>query len=185
MDDLIHQGKILYWGTSEWSAVEIMEAHKIAADYRVIAPVVEQPQYNLFERQKMESEYLHIFNTVGMGTTIWSPLATGLLTGKYNEGVPKNARLGLKGFEWLAERWLEKSKLDKVKKLATLAKDLKVSMPQLAVAWCIQNPNVSTAILGATKKEQLVDTLKAIEILPKLTQEVNERVEKIMGNKPA
>lgn len=185
MNTLIQQGKILYWGTSEWSAVEIMEAHKIAADYRIIAPVVEQPQYNLFERQKMESEYLHIFNTVGMGTTIWSPLATGLLTGKYNEGIPKNARLGLKGFEWLAERWLEKNKLDKVKKLATLANDLKVSMPQLAIAWCIQNPNVSTAILGATKKEQLVDTLQAIEILPKLTQEVNERVEKIMGNKPA
>ncbi len=184
MNTLIQQGKILYWGTSEWSAVEIMEAHKIAAEYRIIAPTVEQPQYNLFEREKMENEFLHIFKTVGMGTTIWSPLATGLLTGKYNDGMPKDARLGMKGFEWLAERWLDKSKLDKVKKLLSLAKDLKVTLPQLSIAWCLQNPNVSTAILGATKKEQLVDTLQAIEILPKLTKEVNEKIEKIMGTKP-
>ena len=167
MNTLIQQGKILYWGTSEWSGVEIMEAHRVAAEYRVIGPSVEQPQYNLFERQKIENEYLQIFKTVGLGTTIWSPLATGLLSGKYNEGMPKGARLGMKGFEWLAERWLDKSKLDKVKKLSVLAKDLRISLPQLSVAWCIQNPNVSTAILGATKKEQLVDTLQAIEVLPK------------------
>ena len=184
MNTLIQQGKILYWGTSEWSGVEIMEAHRVAAEYRVIGPTVEQPQYNLFERQKMENEYLHIFKTVGLGTTIWSPLATGLLTGKYNEGMPKGARLGMKGFEWLAERWLDKGKLDKVKKLSLLANDLSISLPQLSVAWCIQNPNVSTAILGATKKDQLVDTLQAIEVLPKLTKEVNEKIEKIMGTKP-
>ena len=184
MNTLIQQGKILYWGTSEWSGVEIMEAHRVAAEYRVIGPSVEQPQYNLFERQKIENEYLQIFKTVGLGTTIWSPLATGLLSGKYNEGMPKGARLGMKGFEWLAERWLDKSKLDKVKKLSVLAKDLRISLPQLSVAWCIQNPNVSTAILGATKKEQLVDTLQAIEVLPKLTKEVNEKIEKIMGTKP-
>ena len=184
MNTLIQQGKILYWGTSEWSGVEIMEAHRVAAEYRVIGPTVEQPQYNLFERQKMENEYLHIFKTIGLGTTIWSPLATGLLTGKYNEGMPKGARLGMKGFEWLAERWLNKGKLDKVKKLSLLANDLSISLPQLSVAWCIQNPNVSTAILGATKKEQLVDTLQAIEVLPKLTKEVNEKIEKIMGTKP-
>ncbi|MCC7030626.1 MAG: aldo/keto reductase [Chitinophagaceae bacterium] len=184
MNSLIQQGKILYWGSSEWSAAEIMEAHKIAADYRVIAPVVEQPQYNLFERSKMENEFLHLFNTVGMGTTIWSPLATGLLTGKYNDGAPKGSRLAMKDFNWLAERWLTKDKLDRVKKLSTVAKDLKISMPQLAIAWCIQNKHVTTAILGATKKEQLADTLQAVEILPKLTAEVNERIEKIMGNKP-
>jgi voltage-dependent potassium channel beta subunit len=184
MNTLIQQGKILYWGSSEWSAAEIMEAHKIAADYRLIAPVVEQPQYNLFERSKIENEFLHLFNTVGMGTTIWSPLATGILTGKYNDGAPKGSRLAMKDFNWLAERWLTKDKLDKVKKLAVVAKDLKISMPQLAIAWCIQNKHVTTAILGATKKEQLTDTLQAVEILPKLTAEVNERIEKIMGNKP-
>jgi len=184
MNTLIQQGKILYWGTSEWSGVEIMEAQRAATAYNLIGPSVEQPQYNLFEREKMENEYLGVFKHAGIGTTIWSPLATGLLTGKYNEGAPKGSRLGMKGFEWLAERWLVKDKLDKVKKLAVVANDLKVTMPQLAVAWCIQNPNVTTAILGATKKEQLIDTMKAIDIVSLLTPEVNAMIEKIMKNKP-
>ncbi len=184
MNTLIQQGKILYWGSSEWSAAEIMEAHKVAADFKVMGPVVEQPQYNLFERQKMEHEFLPIFNTVGMGTTIWSPLATGLLTGKYNEGAPKGSRLAMKDFQWLAERWLTKEKLAKVKKLSALAAKLDITMPQLAIAWCIQNQHVTTAILGATKKEQLSDTLQAVDIVSKLTPEINAEIEKIMANKP-
>lgn len=184
MNTLIQQGKILYWGTSEWSGVEIMVAHRVAAAYKLIAPVTEQPQYNMFERNKMENEYLDIFRTTGMGTTIWSPLASGLLSGKYIDGVPKNSRLNLTGFKWLADRWLVKEKIECVKKLSLIAKELKITMSQLSIAWCIQNQQVTTAILGATEKSQLIDTLQSIEILPKITKEVNEKIEKIMKNKP-
>lgn len=184
MNTLIQQGKILYWGTSEWSGVEIMEAHRIAEKYRVIGPTMEQPQYNLFERQKMENEYLEIFKNIGLGTTIWSPLATGLLSGKYNQGVPKGSRLGMKGFEWLADRWLTKDKLDKVQKLAGLAESIGCTTAQLSIAWCLKNPNVSTVILGATKKEQLTDNFKALEIVDKLTPAVLEKIEKLVQTKP-
>ncbi|MBL7764515.1 MAG: aldo/keto reductase [Chitinophagaceae bacterium] len=184
MNTLIQQGKILYWGTSEWSGVEVMEAHRVAEHYRIIGPSVEQPQYNLFERNKMENEYLGVFNTVGMGTTIFSPLATGLLSGKYNDGIPKDGRLAMKGFDWLADRWLTPDKIAKVKKLAVLAADMKISLAQLSIAWCLRNPNVSSVILGATKKEQLLDNLKSLEAVEKLTPAVLEKIEKIMGNKP-
>jgi aryl-alcohol dehydrogenase-like predicted oxidoreductase len=184
MNTLIQQGKILYWGTSEWSAVEIMEAHRVAEKYRLIGPTMEQPQYNLFERQKVELDFADIYSNVGLGTTIWSPLATGLLTGKYNDGVPKGARLGLQGFDWLADRWLEKEKIDKVKKLASVAKELNCTLAQMSIAWCAMNPNVSTVILGATKKEQLNDNLKSLDIVPKLTTNIIEKIEKIMKNKP-
>lgn len=184
MNTLIQQGKILYWGTSEWSGVEIMEAHRIAEKYRIIGPTMEQPQYNLFEREKIENEYLPIFQNVGMGTTIWSPLATGLLTGKYNDGIPKNSRFDIKGMGFLVDRWLHKDKIDKVKKLALLAKELDISLAQLSLAWCATNPNVSTVILGATKKEQLIENIKSLDALPKLTSAVLLKIEKIMGNKP-
>jgi voltage-dependent potassium channel beta subunit len=184
MNTLINQGKILYWGTSEWSGVEIMEAHRIARDYRLIAPSVEQPQYNLFERNKMENEYLEVFKNVGMGTTIWSPLATGLLTGKYNNALPANSRLAMEGFEWLKDTWLTADKLDKTQQLQAIANNLGTSMSAMCIAWCISNPNVSTAILGATKKEQLIDNLKAIDVLPLLTAEVLQQIEIIMCNKP-
>lgn len=184
MNTLIQQGKILYWGCSEWSAVEIMEAHRVAMEYKLIGPTMEQPQYNLFEREKIEKEYMDVYRTLGLGTTIWSPLASGLLSGKYLETIPKNSRLATKGFEWLAERWLTKEKLDKAKKLNKLALDLQITLPQLSIAWCIQNLNVSTAILGATKKPQLVETISTLEILPKITPEVIEKIEKIMQNKP-
>jgi len=184
MNTLIQQGKILYWGTSEWSGVEIMEAHRIAEKYRLIGPTMEQPQYNLFERQKMENEYLEIFKNVGLGTTIWSPLATGLFSGKYNQGVPKGSRLGMKGFEWLADRWLTKDKLDKVQKLAALAESLQCTTAQLSIAWCLSNPHVSSVILGATKKEQLTDNFKALEIVDKLTPAVIAKIEKIVQTKP-
>ena len=184
MNNLIQQGKILYWGTSEWSGVEIMEAHRIARDYRLIPPQVEQPQYNLFEREKLEKEFLGIFNAVGMGTTIWSPLASGLLTGKYNKGIPEDSRFGIKGFDWLKDRWVAEDKLNKVIQLGDLAKVLDVTLPQLSIAWCISNKNVTTAILGATKKEQLLDNLKALEVVEKITDEVKEKIDAIMCNKP-
>ena len=184
MNTLINQGKILYWGTSEWSGVEIMEAHRIARDYRLIGPHVEQTQYNLFERNRLENEYLEVFRNVGMGTTIWSPLAAGLLSGKYNDGIPEDSRLGMEGFEWLRDRWVLNDKVEKVKKLSVLAKALQVSLASLSIAWAIKNPNVTTAILGATKKEQLLDNLKALEVLPLLTSEVIESIENIMETKP-
>lgn len=185
MNHLIQKGKILYWGTSEWSGVEIMEAHRVAEKYRLIAPTMEQPQYNLFERNKLDKEYLDVFRTVGMGTTIWSPLASGLLSGKYNDGVPKNSRFALQGFDWLKDRWMLEDNLKKVKKLSELANKLGISTAVLSIAWVLKNPNVSSAILGATKKQQLIENLKALDAIPKLDSEVLEKIEAIMKNKPA
>jgi voltage-dependent potassium channel beta subunit len=184
MNHLIQQGKILYWGTSEWSGVEIMEAHRVASQLGLIPPSVEQPQYNLLERNKVENEYLNIFNTVGMGTTIWSPLAAGLLSGKYNDGIPDDSRFALQGFDWLKDRWMVADKLAKVKKLTEFAGELGISVATLSIAWTIKNPNVTTTILGATKKEQLTENLKALEVLPKLTDEVMQRIDNIMQTKP-
>jgi voltage-dependent potassium channel beta subunit len=184
MNHLIQQGKVLYWGTSEWSGVEIMQAHAIAKEYKLIGPTVEQPQYNLFERNKVENEYLQIFKNEGLGTTIWSPLAAGLLTGKYNDGIPADSRLAIQGFDWLNDRWMTDDKISKVKSLALLAKDLNVTLPALSIAWCISNPNITTAILGATKVQQLTDNLKALEVVPLLTKEVIEKIELIMQTKP-
>ena len=184
MNTLIQQGKILYWGTSEWSGVEIMEAHRIAAAQHLIGPSVEQPQYNLFERAKMENEYLEIFKNIGMGTTIWSPLASGLLTGKYNDGIPEGSRFQLEGFEWLRDRLLMQDSIKKVQQLGAMAKALKVSTASLSIAWCIKNPNVSSAILGATNKAQLVDNLTAIDTAALLTPEMMEQIENIFETKP-
>lgn len=184
MNTLINQGKILYWGTSEWSGVEIMEAHRVAQEYKLIGPSVEQPQYNLLERHKVELEYEMIFQTVGLGTTIWSPLASGLLTGKYNSGIPEDSRFALQGFDWLKDRWMVEEKLDRVRTLTDFSKELGVPVSTLSIAWTIKNPNVSTAILGATKKEQLLENLKALEVLPKLTPEVLQHIEDIMQTKP-
>lgn len=184
MNHLIQQGKILYWGTSEWSGVEIMEAHRVAQAYRLIGPTMEQPEYNLFNRHKMENEYLEIFKNVGLGTTIWSPLASGLLTGKYNNGIPEGARLSIPGFEWLRDRTYVEEKLEKVRRYQHLADELGVSMAALSIAWCIKNPHVSTAILGATRKEQLTENLKALEVLPLLNDDVMQRIDDIFGTKP-
>jgi voltage-dependent potassium channel beta subunit len=184
MNHLIQQGKVLYWGTSEWSGVEIMEAHRVAEKFRLIGPTMEQPQYNLFEREKVEKEFVEIYKNVGLGTTIWSPLASGLLTGKYNDGIPKNSRFALEGFDWLKERWVMDEKVKKVKKLSEFAAKMDVTTAALSIAWCIKNPNVSTAILGATKKTQLLDNLKALDVLEKLTPDVMEKIEGIMKTKP-
>jgi len=184
MNILIQQGKILYWGTSEWTAVEIMEANAIADRLGLEGPKMEQPEYNLFNRWRMESDYLHLFKTAGLGTTIWSPLASGLLTGKYNEGIPEDSRLALDGFEWLKDKTLTGEKLDRVKQLKTVADRLETSLATLSLAWCIVNPNVTTAIIGATKENQLRENLKALEVYPKLTAEVLEEIDLIMATKP-
>jgi len=184
MNTLIQQGKILYWGTSEWSGVEIMEAHRIAEAYRLIGPAMEQPQYNLFERNKVDAEYLEIYKNVGLGTTIWSPLAAGLLTGKYNDGIPEGSRFHIEGFEWLRDRWLMQDKINKVQQLGSIAKALKVSTASLSIAWCIKNPNVTTAILGATSKVQLMDNLTALATATLLTPEIMDQIEGIVETKP-
>jgi len=184
MNTLIQQGKILYWGTSEWSGVEIMEAHRIAEAYRLIGPAMEQPQYNLFERNKVDAEYLEIYKNVGLGTTIWSPLAAGLLTGKYNDGIPEGSRFQIEGFEWLRDRWLMQEKINKVQQLGAIAKALKVSTASLSIAWCVKNPNVTTAILGATSKAQLLDNLTALDTAALLTPEIMEQIEGIVETKP-
>ena len=184
MNTLIQQGKILYWGTSEWSGVEIMEAHRIAQSYRLIGPAMEQPQYNLFERNKVDAEYLEIYKNVGLGTTIWSPLAAGLLTGKYNDGIPNGSRFQIEGFEWLRDRWLMQEKINKVQQLGSIAKALKVSTASLSIAWCIKNPHVTTAILGATNKAQLLDNLTALDTALLLTPEIMEQIEGIVESKP-
>lgn len=184
MNTLIQQGKILYWGTSEWSGVELMEANRVARDYRLIGPAMEQPQYNLFEREKLEKDYLEVFKNVGLGTTIWSPLASGLLTGKYNNGIPEGSRLAIEGFDWLKERLIMEEKIEKVKQLQQLANELGCSLPALSIAWCIKNPNVTTAILGATRKEQLLDNLTALQAVELISTTVLQKIESIMQNKP-
>ena len=184
MNTLIRQGKIFYWGTSEWSAAEIVEAHMVAKELHLEGPAVEQPQYNLFERQKVEVDYYTIFKNIGMGTTIWSPLASGLLTGKYNNGIPEGSRLALEGFEWLKDRTLSNKRIEGVRKLYAMATELGTSLATLAIAWCISNPNVTTAILGATREEQLTENLKALEIYPKLTPELKEHIDDVMGTRP-
>ena len=184
MHNLIQQGKILYWGTSQWSGAEIMEAHRVAQQYCLIGPTMEQPQYNMFERYKVELDYLPVYQNVGLGTTIWSPLAAGFLTGKYLEDAPEGSRLGLQGFEWLRDRWLQESKIEKLKKLNQLASKIGSSMAALAIAWTIKNPNVTSTILGATRKEQLIENFKALEVSSKLTPEVMNEIETILQNKP-
>ncbi|TLN01022.1 aldo/keto reductase, partial [bacterium] len=148
MDVIIKQGKAFYWGTSEWSAAEIMRADSFARQNNLTPPCMEQPQYNMFVRNNMEKDLLPVFKELGYGTTIWSPLASGLLTGKYNDGVPGDSRVALKGFEWLREAVLDPQKIEKVRQLAPIAADLGVSLAQLALAWCLKNPHVSTVITG-------------------------------------
>lgn len=184
MHNLIQQGKILYWGTSEWSAQEIMEAHMIARQYNLIPPSMEQPQYNMLVRDKVEVEYSQIYKTVGLGTTIWSPLASGILTGKYNNGVPEGARLNLDELSWLAEKNLQEEYFAKVRELTKLAEELGISTPVLAIAWVLKNENVSTAILGASKVYQLEENMKAGAAKALLTPEVMARIEGILGNRP-
>lgn len=184
MNDLIHQGRVLYWGTSEWSAADIMRAHSIARQYDLIPPQMEQPQYNMLHRERVEKEYLPLYREIGLGTTIWSPLASGLLTGKYNKGIPQNTRATLQGYDWLREYVITPQSIETVKKLQPIASELGVSMAQLALAWCLKNPNVSTVITGASRPEQVEENMKALEVAEKLTSDIMERVDGVLGNKP-
>lgn len=183
MSDLIHQGKVLYWGTSEWSADQIMQAYGVARQYGLVPPTMEQPQYNLFHRDRVEKEYARLYSEIGLGTTIWSPLASGLLTGKYNNGVPQDTRINIPAMSWLKEKFTSeegKNNLEKVKKLTKLASDTGISMTHMALLWCLKNPNVSTVILGASKTSQLADNLKCLEAKSLFTEQVAGEIEKMM-----
>ena len=178
MDTLIRQGKVLYWGTSEWPAEAIHEAHKVARENHLYAPVMEQPQYNLLHRERVEVEYAPLYEAYGMGTTIWSPLASGLLSGKYNDGVPADSRLAQPDYKWLRESVLGHGdeRLGKVRALQPIAAELDTSLAQLAIAWCLLNPHVSTVMLGASRREQLEQNLDALDLLPRLDASVVERI---------
>lgn len=187
MHNLITQGKVLYWGSSEWSAQQISEAHAVAARWGLTPPTMEQPQYNLFERQKVEGDYTPIYDTFGLGTTIWSPLASGLLTGKYNDGIPQDARAALPGYEWLRDNFTSdegKTRIAKVRELSKLSARLGIPIHHLALAWCLTNPRVSTVILGASRLSQLTDNLAAMDRVGDLTPEVLAEIDAIMGNRP-
>ena len=177
--DMIQAGKALYWGTSEWSAAEIMAAWQIAERHHLHKPVMEQPQYNLFHRERVEQEYAPLYRDIGLGTTTWSPLASGLLTGKYASGVPADSRAAIKGFEWLAERILEPSRLSQVQSLVPIAQELGCTLAQMSIAWCLRNPHVSTVITGASRPSQVVENLQALSVVPKLSPDVVSRIEAV------
>ena len=187
MNQIISDGKAFYWGTSEWSAEQIRDAYGVARRERLIPPTMEQPEYNMFHRDRVEKEYAPLYEDIGLGTTIWSPLASGLLTGKYNDGIPDDSRLALKSYKWLremlqSEGWDER--IEKTRNLAPIAADLGCSMAQLALAWCLKNPNVSTVITGASKPEQVVENMEALALEEKMTAEVMERIESVLDNAP-
>jgi len=183
MDTLIRQGKVLYWGTSEWPAEAIHEAHRVARDHHFYAPVVEQPEYNLLHRERVETEYAPLYEAYGMGTTIWSPLSSGLLSGKYNDGVPVDSRVNQPGYEWLRDSVLGEgsARIDKVRALKPIADELGVGLAQLAIAWCLLNAHVSTVMLGASRTEQLEQNLGALDVLPKIDKAMQERIEKAVA----
>ncbi len=188
MSDLISQGKVLYWGTSEWSAQEIMEAYAVARQYHLVPPTMEQPQYHMFHRDKIEKDYLKLYDVVGLGTTIWSPLASGLLTGKYNDGIPDDSRANAHDdISWLKDKLTgpeAQQQMKKVRALTSISKDIGTSMVRMALAWCLKNQNVSTVITGASKVSQVHDNMQAVEVKAKLTPEVMENIDTILDNKP-
>ncbi|HSM71609.1 MAG TPA: aldo/keto reductase [Anaerolineales bacterium] len=179
MHNIIEQGKAFYWGTSEWEAAEIVEAISVAEKHHLHKPVMEQPVYNLFERHRFSGAYVRFYKEYGYGSTTWSPLASGLLSGKYNQGIPKDSRGALDGFEWLKDHLTDKDKLAKVQALETVAGELGCTLSQLSLAWCLKNPYVSTVIMGATSVEQVKENMKASEIAPKLTDDILEKIDEI------
>ena len=183
MDTLVRQGKVLYWGTSEWPAEAIAEAHRTARENHCHAPVAEQPQYNLLHRERVEREYVPLYERFGMGTTVWSPLASGLLSGKYNDGIPDGSRLAQPGYEWLRETVLGsgRERVERVRHLAPIAQELGVSQAQLALAWCLANPHVSTVLLGASRREQLEQNLAALDLVPRIDAAMKQRIEQAVG----
>jgi voltage-dependent potassium channel beta subunit len=187
MSHVVERGLAFYWGTSEWSAEEIRDAYHIARRERLVPPTMEQPQYHMFHRDRVEREYRRLYREFGLGTTVWSPLASGFLSGKYLHGIPEGSRLSLRGYQWLRKRYEgpeAEAKIEKVRKLARLAAGLKISLPQLALAWCLKNPDVSTVITGASRPEQVAENMKAVDAVALLTAEVMEKIERILGNRP-
>lgn len=187
MTELIQQGKVFYWGTSEWSAQQIMEAYSVARQYNLIPPTMEQPEYNMFHRRRVEVEYGRLYEAIGLGTTVYSPLASGLLTGKYNEGIPEDSRVNLPGYEWLrqmVESEEGQRQLAAVRELAHIAEELGTNMPRLAIAWCLKNPNVSTVITGASRVEQVHDNMQALAVVDQLADDVMAKIDSVLGNKP-
>ena len=187
MDSLIKQGKVCYWGTSEWSACDIMQAYSVARERNMLAPTMEQPQYNMFSRNRVEREYASLYREIGLGTTIWSPLASGILTGKYAKELPSDSRVHLPGYEWLKDKVSGsegQKEIQVTEKLRTIASELEMTLSQLAICWCLKNKQVSTVILGASKKEQLHENLKSMDLYTRLTNEKISEIELILENKP-
>jgi len=187
MNDLISQGKVLYWGSSEWSAQQIMEAYSVARQYGLVPPTMEQPEYNMFNREKVEGDYRRLYDAIGLGTTIWSPLASGLLTGKYSKGIPEGSRVTLPGYGWLRNKFESedgKAKIQQAIELGEIAGEIGHSLTNMAIAWCAKNPNVSTIILGASTMDQLKENLNSLKTVPALTEDVMVRIDEILGNKP-
>ncbi len=187
LNQVLNQGKALYWGTSEWSALQIRQAYDFARREHLIPPTMEQPQYNMFHRDRVEAEYADLYDDIGLGTTIWSPLASGILTGKYNDGIPEGSRMSLPNYQWLRpelESEAGKQKVEKVKLLAPVAAELGCTLAQLAIAWCLTNEDVSTVITGASRPEQVTENMKALEVAEQLTPEVLDSIEEILMNKP-
>lgn len=187
MNHVIDRGKAFYWGTSEWSAQQLMEAYAVAREQRLVPPQMEQPQYHMFHRERVEKEYARLYRTMGLGTTTWSPLASGVLTGKYDDGVPDGSRLTLPGYEWLREMVESaegQARLEKVRQLEPIADELGCTRAQLALAWCLKNPHVSTVLTGASRPEQVTENMKALGVLRQLDDAVVERIEAVLGNKP-
>jgi len=181
MHNIIEWGKAMYWGTSEWSAAEIVEAIQIAERHHLHKPVVEQPVYNLFERHRFEGDYVRFYKEYGYGSTTWSPLASGLLSGKYQQGIPKDSRGALKGYEWLNDHLTDRDKLAKVAALKPIADELGCTLSQFALAWCLKNPFVSSVITGATRVEQVQENILAVTVVPKITRQILARVDEIFS----
>jgi voltage-dependent potassium channel beta subunit len=187
MSHLVDSGKALYWGTSEWSAEQLMDAYRVAREQRLVPPTMEQPQYNMFHRERVEKEYAPLYEKIGLGTTVWSPLASGLLTGKYAAGLPRGSRATLEGFEWLRSRFEDdeaKERIAKTERLRPIASDIGCSLAQLALAWCLKNGAVSTVITGASRVSQVEENMKAVNVLDKLDGEVFAAIESILDNAP-
>jgi voltage-dependent potassium channel beta subunit len=179
--DIVSSGKALYWGTSEWPADEIRAAWEIADRHHLHKPVMEQPQYNMFERRKVERSYRRLYEDIGLGLTTWSPLASGLLTGKYLDGIPDDSRAALPGYEWLRKTLTSGERDDQVRQLVAIAKELDATVAQLAIAWCAANPHVSTVITGASRAEQVVENLKALDVLERLDDELMARIDGVIS----
>ncbi|MEL7368872.1 MAG: aldo/keto reductase [Myxococcota bacterium] len=182
MSDIVASGKALYWGTSEWSADEIRAAWEIAERHHLRKPVMEQPQYHLLHRERVETEYKRLYEDIGMGTTTWSPLASGLLTGKYVDGIPEDSRAALEGYEWLRKRMADESAMQVVRRLGEIAGELDCSLAQMAIAWCAKNPNVSTVITGASRASQVEENFAALDVMPKLTAEVMAKIDEVVAS---